>query len=87
MVLRRLLRKQYASLHDYHSGELVNRMFSDVSVVKNGIIGIVPQLVSMAVSFIGAVVILISMDWRFVVLLIVGGMLGLALIVVFKTSM
>ena len=87
MVLRRLLRKQYASLHDYHSGELVNRMFSDVSVVKNGIIGIVPQLVSMAVSFIGAVVILISMDWRFVVFLIVGGMLGLALIVVFKTSM
>ena len=87
MVLHRLLRKQYASLHDYHSGELVNRMFSDVSVVKNGIIGIVPQLVSMAASFIGAVVILISMDWRFVVLLIVGGMLGLALIVVFKTSM
>lgn len=87
MVLRCLLSKQYASLHGYHSGELVNRMFSDVSVVKNGIMGIVPQLVSMAVSFIGAAVILISMDWHFVVLLIVGGLLGLALIVVFKTSM
>lgn len=28
MLLHKLLRKQYASLNGYHSGELVNRMFS-----------------------------------------------------------
>lgn len=87
MLLHKLLRKQYASLKGYHSGELVNRMFSDVSVVKNGILDIVPGLVSMAVSFVGATVILISMDWRLVVVLIAGGVIGLFLLVVFRRPM
>ena len=87
ILLRKLLRKQYASLNGYHSGELVNRMFSDVSVVRNGILDIVPRLVSMAVSFVGAAVILISMDWKFVAVLVAGGGLGMFLLVVFKNPM
>lgn len=87
MLLHKLLRKQYASLKGYHSGELVNRMFSDVSVVRNGILDIVPGLVSMTVSFVGAAVILISMDWRLVVVLIAGGVLALFLLVVFRKPM
>ena len=87
ILLRKLLRKQYASLNGYHSGELVNRMFSDVSVVRNGILDIVPRLVSMAVSFVGAAVILISMDWKFVAVLVAGGVLGMFLLVVFKNPM
>lgn len=82
LLLKRLMKKKYAGLNGLHSGELVNRMFSDVNVVKSGIMEIVPGLVSMSVSFIGAAVILISMDWRFVVVLIVGGLLGLGLILV-----
>lgn len=87
MLLKRLMKKQYAGLNGYHSGELVNRMFSDVNIVKNGVMEIVPGLVSMAVSFIGAAVILILMDWRFVVLLIAGGVLGVGLVVVFRKPM
>lgn len=87
MVLHKLLKKQYASVGGYHSGELVNRMFSDVSVVKGGIMGIVPQLVSMAISFFGAAFILISMDWRFVVLLVLAGLVGAVLMIVFKKPM
>ena len=87
LLLKRLMKKQYAGLSGLHSGELVNRMFSDVNVVKCGIMEIVPGLVSMSVSFIGAAVILISMDWRFVVVLIVGGLLGLGLILVCNEPM
>ncbi|MCI5721414.1 MAG: ABC transporter ATP-binding protein, partial [Firmicutes bacterium] len=87
MVLHRVLKKQYASVGVYHSGELVNRMFSDVNVVKSGITGIFPQLVSMAVSFFGAAFILMSMDWRFVILLVVGGLIGLVMIVGFRKPM
>ena len=47
MLLNRLLKKQYAGLNGFHSGELVNRMFSDVNIVKNGIMEIVPGMVSM----------------------------------------
>lgn len=87
MVLHKLLRKEYRTVEGYHSGELVNRMFSDASVVKNGIMTIVPQLIFMAISFCGAAVILISMDWRFVILLIVGGLTGLILSIGFKKPM
>ena len=87
MLLKSLLKKQYAGLNGYHSGELVNRMFSDVSVVKSGIMEIVPGLVSMGVSFIGAFMILIAMDWRFVGILVLGGVLGLLLMVLFRNPM
>lgn len=87
MVLQKLLKKQYDSVGSYHSGELVNRMFSDVSVVKGGIMGIVPQLVSMSISFFGAAFILISMDWRFVVLLVVAGLAGAVLMIAFRKPM
>ncbi|MBU5681124.1 ABC transporter ATP-binding protein [Blautia sp. MSJ-9] len=87
MFLHSLLKKQYAFVDGYHSGDLINRMFSDVSIVKDGIMNIVPQLVSMTISFFGAAVILISMDWRFVILLVAGGMIGLTMIVLFKKPM
>ena len=44
LVTSSILGKEYASLKGYHSGELVNRVFSDVGVVKNGIMGLLPSL-------------------------------------------
>ena len=87
MVLRRLLHKQYAELDGFHSGELVNRMFSDVGIVRNGIMEAVPAIVSMSVGFAGAAVLLIRMDWRFILLMLAGGLLGLILIAAFHKPM
>ena len=87
MVLEELLKKQYSNLSVFHSGEMVSRMLSDVQVVKNGMLEILPDLVSMTVSFFGAAILLIRMDWRFAVLLIAGGLLGLSLIVVLEAPM
>lgn len=87
MVLKRLLHKQYAELDGFHSGELVNRMFSDVGIVRNGIMEAVPAIVSMAVGFAGAAVLLIRMDWRFILLMLAGGLLGLILIAAFHKPM
>ena len=87
MVMRRLLHKQYAGLDGFHSGELVNRMFSDVGIVRNGIMEAVPAIVSMAVGFAGAAVLLIRMDWRFILLMLAGGLLGLILIAAFHKPM
>ena len=87
MLIQQLLYKDYPSVRGYHSGELVNRVFSDMNVVKNGAISIFPSFVSILVSFFGAAGILISMDWRFVILLIVGGLLGLLLVLLFRNPM
>ena len=87
MILEQLLKKRYTNLSVFHSGEMVSRILSDVQVVKNGILELLPGLVSMTVSFFGAAILLIRMDWRFVALLIAGGLLGLFLIVVLEAPM
>lgn len=87
MLTEEILTKDYASLRGYHSGELVNRVFSDMSVVKSGVVETLPSFVSIAVSFFGSAIILVSMDWRFVILLIAGGILGLALVLMFRNPM
>lgn len=87
MLTEEILTKDYASLRNYHSGNLVNRVFSDMAVVKDGVVSTLPSFVSIGVSFFGAAVILISMDWRFVILLLVGGALGLGLVLLFRNPM
>lgn len=86
-VLKELMKKQYGSLTAFHSGELVSRMLSDVQVVKNGILEILPDMVRMTVGFCGAALILIYLDWRLVLLMIAGGLLGLLMVVLLETPM
>ena len=71
MLVHEVLSKEYGGLKGYHSGELVNRVFSDMSVIKNGIMSILPSLIGIVVSFVGAAGILIAMDWHFVILIFV----------------
>ena len=87
MLSEEILSKDYASLRGFHSGDLVNRVFSDMAVVKDGVVTTLPSFVSIGVSFFGAAAILISMDWRFVILLLVGGALGLGIVLLFRNPM
>ena len=87
MLVREILAKEYTKLKSYHSGELVNRVFSDTGVIKNGVLSILPGLVSTVVSFVGAAVILITLDWRFVLLLSVAGVIGTIVAVLFRKPM
>ena len=87
MMLKEILAKDYSGVKKYHSGELVNRVFSDVNVVRNEAIDLLPNLAGIAVSFLGASAILIAMDWRFVILLILAGALSLAISLAFRKPM
>lgn len=87
MLIQDILTKEYAKLKGYHSGELVNRVFSDAGVIKNGVLSILPGVISMIVSFIGAAAILIALDWRFVLLLAAAGVIGIAIVLLFRNPM
>ena len=65
MLVEKILSREYAGLKGFHSGELVNRVFSDMSVVKGGVMNILPNFINILVSFFGAADILIMMDWHF----------------------
>ena len=53
-VLHQLLQKEYAAIGQYHSGELSNRLFSDISIAINGILTVVPNFTLLLVQFLGA---------------------------------
>ncbi len=87
MITQAVLSREYASLKSYHSGDLINRIFSDAEVVKNGVINTLAGIINTLVSFIGAAIILISMDWRFVPVLILGGLIGVVITLLFRNPM
>lgn len=86
-LIRDILTKEYATLKGYHSGELVNRVFSDAGVIRSGVLGILPGIISTLVSFIGAAAILIALDWRFVLLLAFAGVIGTVIVLLFRRPM
>lgn len=61
-IFKVLIDKDYLSVSKIHSGELLNRINSDVSVIVNGIIAILPSLALFLTSIIGAFCVLYSID-------------------------
>ncbi len=86
-LIKDIMTKEYANLKRYHSGELVNRVFSDAGVIRGGVLGILPGIISTLVSFIGAAAILIALDWRFVLLLAGAGIIGTIIVLFFRRPM
>ena len=84
LVTSSLLRKEYGKLKGYHSGELVNRVFSDSGVVQGGVMSMLPSILTTLVSFVGAAVILVSMDWRFIPIMLFAALVGSGIMLAFR---
>ncbi|MBQ7255878.1 MAG: ABC transporter ATP-binding protein [Oscillospiraceae bacterium] len=64
LVFRKLLRKDYAAIGNYHSGVLLRRLTSDVDTVANGMTEILPGALSMSVRLIAAFAVVCMMELR-----------------------
>ncbi len=65
----------YPCIKKYHSGELINRMFSDINIIADGAVNIIPPFLSMTVKLIGAAIILYALDKRFALVILCIGLL------------
>ncbi len=74
-VFSKILNKKYDKISGYHSGELMNRLTSDVNIVADGVTSILPNAVSAIVRLVCAVVALIVLDWIFAVAFSIAGLL------------
>ncbi len=57
-MLDSIFAARFGSVLRFHSGELSNRMFSDVQFVSNGVATIIPSFVSMLMQLVFAIVVL-----------------------------
>ena len=74
-----LLTGDYASVAAVHSGEWMNRLTSDTTVVEGGVTQIVPGLIGMLVRLFGALAAILWLEPRFFWVLVPGGAAMLAL--------
>ena len=68
-----LMKKKYSNIAEYHSGDLLNRFSSDVDVVVNGSIGLIPSVVSMLTKIIVGVFAICVENYRFAFIVVIVG--------------
>lgn len=69
-----LFQKNYADVARFHSGELLNRMFSDVNIVVGGIADLVPSAAYLVFKLVGAAAALMVLAPQLTVLFLAAGM-------------
>ncbi|MBQ9734937.1 MAG: ABC transporter ATP-binding protein [Clostridia bacterium] len=74
-LFKSILGKKHEKITTYHSGELLNRLTSDVTIVADGVASIIPTVVSAFARLICAVVALVILDWIFAVAFTVAGLM------------
>lgn len=72
-IFKELISKDYLSLSAYHSGELLNRINNDVSVIVNGVITLLPSAALFLTSIIGGFVYLYTIDKLLALLILAVG--------------
>ncbi|MCQ2417582.1 MAG: ABC transporter ATP-binding protein/permease [Oscillospiraceae bacterium] len=82
-----LLKKDYASVTEIHSAEWLNRLTSDTVVTADGAVGILPGLTGMTLKMLFAFVVLIRFEYRFLYVLIPGGILLILMTYSFRKTL
>ena len=72
-LLHGLLRGEYSAVTKYHTGELLNLMNHDVSVLITSLLNILPSVASMATKLIAALTVLIALEPMLTAVVVVAG--------------
>ncbi len=86
-VFRELLRKDYSAVSAFHSGEVINRLFADVTVVSENTATLVPNIIGLLTRLVGAFAAIIVIDVRFALIILCGGVLLFAFARLFRGVM
>lgn len=65
-----IMKKKYANISEYHSGDLLNRFTSDVDVVVSGSVGLIPSAISMITKIIVGFAALCMKNYIFAVIVL-----------------
>lgn len=82
-----ILKKDYFYISAYHTGDLLNRLTSDITKITSAITAIIPQVAFLVVKLGGIFVVLWAVDKRFALVFIFGGILVYFVSMAFKTKL
>lgn len=87
VVFGTIIKKDYYGVSAFHSGELLNRLTSDVSVISDAIVSILPALTFFLTKLISIFCVLFTIDPRFTFIFFFGGLMLFCVIRIFKNKM
>ncbi len=86
-MLTEIMKKDFSEIAAYHTGELQNRIFNDVSVVTDGISTIVPNLIFFIVKIVCAFSYLAYIDRIFAFAFLAAGIMLFAIMRIFRSTL
>lgn len=86
-LFKSILNKKHEKVNGYHSGELLTRLTSDVSIVSDGVSSILPTVVSALSRLISAVVVLVVLDSIFALAFFIAGALVFLVITLLREKL
>ena len=86
-VVKKLLYKEYKDISSYHTGELNNRIFSDINIVTGNTITLIPSIVSMSVRLVAAFFVMMYINKYFSIAFLIAGLVCGGCILAFRGKM
>ncbi len=83
-IINTILKRNYEKIAKFHSGELMTRIISDVNIIIETLVSLIPEMLSMATRLICAMFLLFQISKEFVVILLLGGILLFIIVNLFK---
>lgn len=83
-IYGKLLNSDYEKISEFHSGDLLNRITSDLTEVVVDTVSLTPTLVGIGVQCVGAIAALLSLDPLFTAIYVVCGALGGGIMTIFR---
>ncbi|MBQ8003364.1 MAG: ABC transporter ATP-binding protein, partial [Clostridia bacterium] len=70
-IFHTVLGKSWSEVNSFHSGELVNRIRSDINIITSGVMHILPHGAMFITRIIMALCVLFTIDWQFALIICV----------------
>lgn len=71
-IFEKILMTDWESITKYHSGDLLSRWSSDTSVISDGVLNFIPNIIVSIFRFVSAFWIVIKADWTFAAFALAG---------------
>ncbi|MBP5278921.1 MAG: ABC transporter ATP-binding protein, partial [Erysipelotrichaceae bacterium] len=71
-IFEKILKTEWESLSKYHTGDLLSRWSSDASMIANGVLSFLPNLIINIFKFISAFAVVVYNDWTFALFALAG---------------
>ncbi len=83
-ILENILKRNYEKITKFHTGDLMTRIVSDVDIIIDTLVSLIPNILSMITKLVCAVILLFQISRQFVGILLLGGIVLFVVINLFK---